>query len=420
MEKDYIVAISFIDYLRAKSGVAKVLMAHQQMYNANSISYIDLFSVKKNICNDKIMLFCKFGLIIDGDYKGIFQMSQIIHMLYKFQNDGYRLLDIHLHHFLYTKIKLVDEFLRACPETPVKVYLHDYFNVCTGYTLMKNREQYCGGMGFSDDICADCQYAEVNKQVQPQIHKIFRENLGRIVFVSPSETTKEIFLNFHPEYADKVIVIPHQKYLEHYQENLEALSSDEKIRVAFLGMPMKHKGWNVWKKLVEKFQGDGYEFTVFNSSDDVYEKMGKVKIGFSQENLNAMTDALRRYKVHIALLWSLCPETYSYACFEAFSANAFIITNRISGNIADVVRTNGNGIVLADEITLEKLFENRSDLINKINSFRNQFIGGPDKLSENNEIISITKNDFMAAQIKNSHKPINYPLIWILNRIYKH
>ena len=80
MNKRYVVAISFANYLKDKTGIPKVMMAHQRMYNENQISYVALFSVKKNICNDRIMLFCKFGVIIDGEYKGIFQMSQMIHL----------------------------------------------------------------------------------------------------------------------------------------------------------------------------------------------------------------------------------------------------------------------------------------------------------------------------------------------------
>ncbi len=419
MYKDYVIAVSFVDYLADKSGVAKVLMAHQQMYNANGISYVDLFSVKKNVCHDRIMLFCKFGLIIDGEFKGIFQMSQIIHMLYRWEKDGHRLLDIHLHHLLYTNINVVKELLKACPDTPIKIYLHDYYNACTGYTLMKNKESYCGGRGFADETCADCQFKAVNKRVQPLIHQIYKENIKRITFVSPSQATKEIFLNFHSEYADNAIVIPHQKYTKHYKNNLDLLSEDETIKVAFLGMPMKHKGWDVWKELVNQFSSCGYEFTVFNSSDDDYEGMKKVKIGFSKENLNAMTDALRKYKVHVVLLWAIWPETYSYTCFEAFSANAFIITNKISGNIADVVKKNGNGIVLTSEEELRHLFADKKELCRMINDFRAKSVGGPDGLEENDEIVRLTLQGAAESVINDSSKPINLPLLWILNKIYR-
>lgn len=57
VNNSYIVSISFANYLKQKSGIPKVMMAHQQMYNKQNISYIALFTAKKNICNDRIMIF---------------------------------------------------------------------------------------------------------------------------------------------------------------------------------------------------------------------------------------------------------------------------------------------------------------------------------------------------------------------------
>lgn len=419
MKKKYVIAISFANYLKDKTGISKVIMGHQQMYNQNNVSYVALFSVKKNLCHDRIMLFCKYGLIIDGEFKGVFQMNQIIHMMAIWQENGRALLDIHLHHLMYTKISLISELLQACPNTPIKSYLHDYYNACTGYNLLKNGDFYCGGKGFSEDYCGDCVFAKKNKEVQNRIHQLFTNNIQRITFISPSEATKTIFLNFHPEYSNKIVVIPHQKYDKHYIDNLEPINQGDKIEVAFLGMPARHKGWLVWQKLVSVAIHDKYEFTVFNSSDDIYPQMGKVKIGFSKDNLNAMTDALRKHKAHVVLLWSMCPETYSYTCFEAYSANAFIITNSSSGNIADVVKANNNGIVLSDEEELYTLFETPDKLRNMINAFRKNTSGGPDVLYENDYILQLTLKNNQKPIVRDKFKIINYPLLWALNILLK-
>jgi hypothetical protein len=418
MNKKYIIAISFANYLKDKSGVPKVMMAHQLMYNENQISYVAIFSVKKCIFNNETLLFCKYGLIIDGEYKGIFQMSQLIHLFYKWWKNGKILLDIHIHHFMFTKINLINELLNACPCVPIKVYLHDYYNACTGYNLLKNGDNFCGGEGFSEEKCKGCVFAESNKRVQNKIHMILHNNIKRITFVSPSQVTKNIFLKFHPEYIDRTIVIPHQKYDELYKDNLDEIGEFDKIRVAFLGMPRRFKGWNIWKELVDTAPEANYEFTVFNSSVDSYPNMKKIQVSYSKENLNAMTDALRRYKVHIAILWSICPETYSYTCFEAFSANAFIITNLNSGNIADVVRQHRNGVVLSNEEELKELFLDVDKMRSMINAYRRTSEGGPEHLYENNEIVKLTLQDNGAYEVLDSNKIVNYPLLWLLNRKY--
>lgn len=418
MNSKYVVALSFANYLKDKSGVPKVMMAHQQMYNEEQISYVALFSVKKNILNDRVMLFCEFGLIIDGEYLGIYQMSQIQHMLFQWNREGKVLLDIHLHHFMYVRVSSVDELLSAAPTVSIKVYLHDYYNACAGYNLMKNGDVFCGGNGFSEETCSGCNYYERAKRIQPQIHSLLKKHLDRVMFISPSEITKKFYLNFHPEYKDKVTVIPHQTYSTFYCGNLEPVRSDEKLRIAYLGMPAKHKGWLAWENLVENAPAQRYTFTVFNSSDEQYPNMEKIKLSFSKDNLNAMGSCLREYRVHVAVLWSLCPETYSYTCFEAYSANAFIITNSRSGNIADVVKKNKMGIVLKSEEELMKLFSEPDRLMEMINEYRSRSKGGPNELCENKQIVWLSKQYHKnTIVIHDSKKWVNYPLLWILNRV---
>lgn len=418
--KKYILSVSFANYLKDKTGMPKVMMAHQVMYNSVGISYISLFSVKKNILHDKVMLFCKFGLIIDGEFQGIFQMSQLIHMFVEWQKYGYRMLDIHIHHLLYVNLSLVSELLSACKEIPIKVYLHDYYFACTRYNLLRNGSEYCGGKGLNEQTCKGCTEYNRSCDTEKKIHKLFGAFLNRIIFVSPSVTTKNIFLRFHPEYAKQVIVIPHQKCNGHFKGNLEKVTSSDKIRVAFLGMPKAHKGWNAWNKIISKYSDkEEYEFYVFNSADEQYDRMKKVNVAFNKDNLNAMTDALRENKIHVVLLWALWPETYSYTCFEAFASNTYIITNRNSGNIADVIETNGNGKILSDEKELIDLFGDTLLLKNKINEFRNLTEGGPDCLEENDEIVKISLQYIGESEIVDTYKFVNYPLLRILNAVYR-
>lgn len=417
MNKQYVVALSFANYLKDKTGIPKVMMAHQKMYNDAGISYVALFSVKKNILHDKVMLFCKFGLIVDGEYKGIFQMSQIIKILYAWQEQGCCLIDIHIHHLLYIKLKLVQELLDSCKGVPIKAYLHDYYFACKEYILLRNGKEFCGGLGLDSKSCSGCSSYANSVEIESKIHSLFKRYEDRILFVSPSETTKDIFLRYHPEYSNRIRVIPHQIFRDFYRENLEIISQQEEIKVAFLGMPRIHKGWNEWEKLVQNDFNQHYNFTVFNSSDDFYSKMNKVKIGFSKENLNAMTDALRENKIQIVLLWAKWPETYSYTCFEAFAANAFIITNESSGNIADVVHRHKNGIVLPSEDALYNLFKNKELLREMVNKYRLSTPGGPGTLHENDEIVSITLGDNNNGEVVYSPKPVNYPLLWLLNKI---
>ena len=69
-----------------------------------------------------------------------------------------------------------------------------------------------------------------------------------------------------------------------------------------------------------------------------------------------MRQALETAGVDVAVLWSLCRETFSFAAYEAAAAGAAILTGPDSGNIAAFTRAGGHGLVLPDEAALHAQF----------------------------------------------------------------
>ena len=65
-----------------------------------------------------------------------------------------------------------------------------------------------------------------------------------------------------------------------------------------------------------------------------------------------MREALDAARVDVAVLWSLCRETFSFAAYEAAAAGAAILTGPDSGNIAAFTQAGGHGLVLPDEASL--------------------------------------------------------------------
>jgi hypothetical protein len=86
------------------------------------------------------------------------------------------------------------------------------------------------------------------------------------------------------------------------------------------------------------------------------------EVSVAQNEPLAVVDALRREAIDLAVLWSLVEESFSYTAHEALSAGAAIITTQNSGNIARIVGTSGEGVVLSDEEELFAAFENGSIL----------------------------------------------------------
>ena len=417
INKRIIVSISFSNYLKEKSGVPKVVMSHSKMYQENNVSYISLFSVKKTIINDYTFLFCKYGIIIDGKYIGIYQMSSIINYLVTLIDSGYTMVGIHIHHLIYNNLKRIKEFLDTFYDIPIFYFIHDYFSCCTNYNLMKNGKSFCGGEGLILNNCKDCNSYSLTKKYTCKIKDLFSHYRDRILFIAPSEVAKKIFLNFYPKYSKSIIVISHQKYNGKYKENLGKIDMTKRLKLGFLAMPNNHKGWNVFKKMAEHYSN--YDFYVFNSSEETYTNMIKRKVAFSENDGNAMVSALRKEGIDIAILWSLCAETYSFTYNEAYASNCFVLTNELSGNIRDSVYKNKNGIVLKNETELFKLLDDEKELKEMICKYKNTTEGGPLELLDNNEIITLTKNAENKIKGKTEYKRMfkfnNKPLLLLLN-----
>ena len=269
----YVLALAFCDYLKDKTGTPKAIMASQQAMASHGISYVYLHSVKKTLFRDDQMLFCEFGVTVDGVEAGVFSIAQVCEALCSWQKSGFSLLELHIHHLLYVSLEKVSELLKVTGKTPVRAFLHDYYLCCTSYNL-QNRSGFCDSSRLGDAPCEKCPHFSNSLRVESKIQGLF-DSIKNLRFVAPSTYTKNRFLSFRPQYEGLVDVIPHQKLLGEYLGNRRPLNAGERIRVAFLGMPRKTKGWETWLRLVSAVDEQEYEFFVFNSSNDMYPGMNK-------------------------------------------------------------------------------------------------------------------------------------------------
>ena len=386
----FVFTLFFMDHMLDKTGISRFMLGQQKMFLSHGISYVSAFIIRRAYFNDRIEAFNQYGLLVDGEYQGVFSISQLIERFAGWNRDNIYLLDFHIHHFLHVKLHDLETFLNFFSDLPIKVYLHDHYTSCISYNLMKNDEQYCGGRGLTAEYCNGCSFYKESVKYENKLSSFLKAYIDRIMFIAPSESTKEIFFNFHPEYSGKVRVIPHLKLSGRNPENRTIIDDSEPLRIAFLGYPNPRKGWDVFNRVIERYKNDtGFEFYVFNSDDREYRDMKKIRVQFSENSMDSMTKALVENGIHAVLLWSLWPETYSYVFFESFGANTFVLTYKDSGNLADATGQYGNGRVFGNEEELMKYLDNRDSFRKDINSFRTSEITGPEEQIDNDEILSM-------------------------------
>ena len=168
------------------------------------------------------------------------------------------------------------------------------------------------------------------------------------------------------------------------------MPDDEPIKIAFVGYQSPLKGWYIWRKAVEKCHENhlNEKFFQFGRVNEHIDYVDEVKVDFRTYE-ESMPAKLRANGIHVAVLWSIWPETYSYTYYEASSANTFILTNSISGNMADQVRKNGNGIVADSTDDLVDILMDEKKMRAAINDYRSSMHSCPDSLEENDELLSL-------------------------------
>jgi hypothetical protein len=121
-------------------------------------------------------------------------------------------------------------------------------------------------------------------------------------------------------------------------------------------MPVLHKGWPVFADLVRRF-GDDPRYS--------FHHLGKARgrgcnVAFTPAipdaaNPAPMVAAVEALQLDVALVWSLCPETFCLTAYEAAAGGAAVVTHPAAGNVP-VFAATGEGRVLADETALIAAF----------------------------------------------------------------
>lgn len=394
-----IISVSYGNYLMGIGGTDKVILAHQKMFNNKGYTYIFIYPYQKIWKLFPIKSKNEWGVVWDGRKIFIKETKALVKWLEK---NFKEIAEIHIHHLRYVEVNELNYLLTAC-SAKIRFFLHDYYSICTNYNLLYNDKFFCGSGSRTIKKCNGCKYFH-QKTSEMLFEDFFCKWKKRITLIAPSDTAKKIWADTYPEFKNAIIIIPHQILLGHYDQNIRDIKPNDIIRVAYVGGSLPIKGYNQWKELIKRVgQKEKYEFFHFGNSTEHLENVTLVKVDF-KNNLNAMIDALRRYKIDCAILWSVWPETYAYTYYECMASNIYIITNIASGNISKQIWDNGQGLVLKQEEELYSLFQDSNLLQNKINKARANWKKGPEKLEENTAIIDLVEKSVSNPIIVYNHR----------------
>ncbi|HSF93890.1 MAG TPA: hypothetical protein VLA52_02610 [Thermohalobaculum sp.] len=236
-------------------------------------------------------------------------------------------------------------------------WLHDNFSICPSYALLRNGITFCGAPGPESQACGICVYGEERARHLPRIRDLFAA--VPFTVVAPSESERALWTARSGIAATRCIVQPHLTLDWTGARRRSGAEREGPVRVAFAGIASTVKGWPAYRRLAESAAGlDGLEFHYLGVGEIDSSAITARHVAVTSARRMAMRDALIDIGADLVVIWSACPETFSFTAYEALAAGAAIITHPGTGNVAALVRETGRGRILDGDAQLAEFFAN--------------------------------------------------------------
>jgi hypothetical protein len=383
--KETIVVLLHSNYLINNAGIEKVVLEQQNLFMDLDLNFVAIFPiiiVRKIKGRHLYINTGMFKLIINGKENGEYRFEEISDLLGSINIKG-----LLIHQLIgYKRNDTLINFIKMF-NCPIFYYIHDYGTICSNHALLKNNKKFCGTDGVNFKKCFNCRFYLPSIRRIKFYNKLFVE-CKSIRFVFPSEFIKSIWLSIYgSEFEKKCHVIPNQKFSTEIN-NISRNKTLEKIKIAYIGYQNRVKGWDTWKK-VANINHDVYEPYILGRCQEKLKNVKEVNVSFIENGPNAMVEAIKNNEIDIAFLWSTRPETYGYTFYESYIGGTFIITNKDSGNIAEMVKRLNCGISFDSEEELINYLNNPERLKNDLNRNLQKYPSRPIEVVTNDEIFKL-------------------------------
>ena len=347
------ISVSHDDFTENLGGVQLVLMRESAAVEAKGFDHLHIFPALPLQVAEMEVADPVVGVLLNRERIGFFTVSELERELYQ-AAPRIRTAPFVIHSLIGHRAEALVAALKAGGCTSGYYWVHDYSSVCTGYTLLRNDVEFCGGPAPTSTACSICVYGDM-RVAQMRAHEVLFSELDLTV-LAPSEAALDVW-KASTSVVARAVVHEHLKLDYGRRVASKASVSKRPVRIAYVGQPVPHKGWPVFKELTLRFADDArYEFFhVGKGPQGIPATFKEVAVG--PDDLDRMVRTLRDLKIDIAIIWSLWPETFCIAAVEALRAGAAVVTFKDSGNVAAIVRKTGFGAVLDSEAELNALFE---------------------------------------------------------------
>jgi hypothetical protein len=192
-------------------------------------------------------------------------------------------------------------------------------------------------------MCGFCYYGDYRKRHLKEFERFFFRLQPKIV--CPSEDANIRYRVFMERFGFPELRMLTLRHIDVSVTSSRSRSLGRPLRIAFLGHPVYHKGWNLFIKLFESRELSRLcDFFHFGSSETpIGHGLKFVPVDTVSQGADAMATALKINEIEIAFCWSLCRESFGLTAHEAIIGGARLIVNNCSENIIRLVNETGMG-----------------------------------------------------------------------------
>ncbi|MDP9932886.1 hypothetical protein [Variovorax paradoxus] len=324
-----VISVSHDDYATSAGGIQNIIGDECKAFRARGVGYLHLCPVRpmRGLADASAEDF-SFALRLDGMAIGRTSGLALRQALTRLANAGVRSTWV-LHHLMGHSPELLRTLVEANSSCAPLFWIHDYFSACPSYTLLRNDVTYCGMPAADSDACRICAYGQARPGHQARIQQLLHSIQPELV--APSQTALELWARAGLFETPHMHVLQPAKLLP---SGRPRHSRSGRLRVAYLGSQVFHKGWYSYQRLAAAFRADDrYEFLQFGSPGPTPSFIRHVPVKVGASARDAMVRAIAAQGIDVVISWSVWPETFCFTAHEAIAGGAFLVVKRGQGHV---------------------------------------------------------------------------------------
>lgn len=421
-----VVSFSHTNYCLKSAGTEKYIRSLSKTLQENELSHLHFFSFYHDYSLRPNTPLKMVGVNYNDKFVGIYKYTDILDIICHIKKKyNLPLIAIHIHHLLNHDLTVLSDVIHKL-RLPVYYIVHDYHCVCNRLKLIDSNNNFCGVLQPNEQKCEFCEYKDSALQHFDAMSTFFYQIDKYLRYmIVPSKYVQRNLINVYKDFESKFFIREHLSVTGEIQYS----PSHEKIRLAFVGMQAKEKGYNDWKNIIScilKNQSDKYELYYLGNGKESIEGVRTIYVSTAEQGDDAMINAVRENRIDCAFVWPLWAETYSYVYYELSVNGVYILTNTVSGNICDQVEQNKNGRVFDSIDSCKSFLSQPNYVLSEINDYRVNGKYRPCKSLNNSDLNSLipdkTENIVTQVEVQRPNKLLFQTLMYsykyriILNR----